>query len=288
MRMNMSSLDRHPRRSLPAAIAGLLCSMILSGAAHAITVDELAKKVEALEAQNAALQAKVEKLEAAQVQRQGQAVAQARKTVENAAPANSASSDSATTIGSYGEIGYSRPLQATDATNASVGRAVITLGHRFNDSTKFVSEFEWENAITSSDDSGEAEVEQLYVEHEFKNGLRGVAGLYLMPVGLINQSHEPTAYYGVFRPDVDTKIIPSTWREVGLGLSGSTEIGLTWDFGITTDQNLSKWDPADDEGRVRGPLQAIHGEGQFASAANVAVHGALNWRAPGMLVGASI
>jgi hypothetical protein len=62
-------------------------------------------------------------------------------------------------------------------------------------------EFEWENAITSADDSGEAEIEQLYVQHDFKSGLRGTAGLYLMPVGLINQNHEPTAYYGVFRAD---------------------------------------------------------------------------------------
>jgi len=68
-------------------------------------------------------------------------------------------------------------------------------------------EFEWENAITSASDTGEAEVEQLWVQHDFKNGLSAIAGLYLMPAGLVNQNHEPTAYYGVFRPDVDTKII---------------------------------------------------------------------------------
>jgi hypothetical protein len=151
-----------------------------------------------------------------------------------------------------------------------------------------VGEFEWENAITSGQDSGEAEVEQLYVEHDFKIGVSGTAGLYLMPAGLINENHEPTAYYGVFRPDVDTKIIPSTWREVGLGLSGRTDIGVSWDLGVTTDQNLTKWDPASDEGRVRGPLQAIHQEGQFATARDFAVHAALNWRGPGTLLGASV
>jgi hypothetical protein len=92
----------------------------------------------------------------------------------------------------------------------------------------------------------------------------------------------------VFRPDVDTKIIPSTWREVGLGLSGHTDIGVSWDLGVTTDQNLTKWDPASDEGRVRGPLQAIHQEGQFATARDFAVHAALNWRGPGTLLGASV
>ncbi len=295
----MSLIERYRLNRSPLVI-GILCALAFGGDAHAVTLEDLAKKIEALEAQNAALQAKVDKLEAAQaqqsaqvqqqavqVQQQAQAVAQVQKTVEETPVRTAADSSSATTVGGYGEIGYTRPTKETDQANVNVGRAVIFLGHQFSDSTKFVGEFEWENAITSAGDSGEAEVEQLYVEHTFQNGLRGTAGLYLMPVGLINQNHEPTAYYGVFRPDVDTRIIPSTWREVGLGLSGDTEIGLSWDLGITTDQNLSHWDPADDEGRVRGPLQAIHGEGQFANAANIALHGALNFRAPGILIGAS-
>jgi hypothetical protein len=119
--------------------------------------------------------------------------------------------------------------------------------------------------------------------------LRGRAGLFLMPVGLLNQNHEPTAYYGVFRPDVDTKIIPSTWREVGLGVSSTTEKGLTWDLALTTMPNLSKWDPTSTEGLIRGPLQAMHGEGQFAAARDLGLVGALNWRGvPGLLAGGSV
>ena len=106
---------------------------------------------------------------------------------------------------------------------------------------------------------------------------------------MLNQNHEPTAYYGVYRPDVETKIVPSTWREVGLGLSGDAPSGLTWDVALTTAPNLSKWDPSSTEGRVRGPLQAMHGEGQFAAARDLGVVGALNWRGvPGLLVGGSI
>jgi hypothetical protein len=74
---------------------------------------------------------------------------------------------------------------------------------------------------------------------------------------------------------------------VGLGLSGKTDSGLTWEGGITTDQNLSKWDPSSDEGATRGPLQAIHQEGQFASARDLAIHASLNWRGPGYLLGGS-
>ncbi len=275
--------------------AGLFSVLGAVGQAHAVTTEELARKLEALEKQNAALQAKVDKLEAAQTQQssqvrqQAQAVEEMKQSAQSAAvPSTPDESEAATTVSSYGEIGYTRPSKAPEKSNVSVGRAVIFVGHRFDAATKMVGEFEWENAITSGQDSGEAEVEQLYVEHDFKIGVSGTAGLYLMPAGLINQNHEPTAYYGVFRPDVDTKIIPSTWREVGLGLSGRSDIGVSWDAGITTDQNLTKWDPASDEGQVRGPLQAIHQEGQFATARDFAVHGALNWRGPGTLIGASV
>jgi hypothetical protein len=289
----MISNYRGSRLTRPQIAAGVLSALAAVGQAHAVTTEELAQKLEALEKQNAALQAEVKKLEAAQtaessqVKQQAQAVEQMQQSAQSGA-APSASEEPSTTVSSYGEIGYTRPTKAPEKSNVSVGRAVIFVGHRFDAATKMVGEFEWENAITSGQDSGEAEVEQLYVEHDFKIGVSGTAGLYLMPAGLINQNHEPTAYYGVFRPDVDTKIIPSTWREVGVGLSGHTDIGLTWDFGVTTDQNLTKWDPASDEGFVRGPLQAIHQEGQFATARDFAVHGALNWRGPGMLLGASV
>lgn len=279
-------------------------------------LEELAAKLEALEAQNAALQGKVERLEAAQtqqsaqaqqqsaqiqqqsaqvqqqaaqVQQQAQAVEQVQQTAQTAAAKVESSWAASTTVSAYGEIGYSHPTKSAADTNTDVQRAVIGIQHRFDDKTKMVAEWEWEHAITSSDDAGESEVEQLWLEREFQNGLRGRAGLFLMPVGLINQNHEPTAYYGVYRPDVDTKIIPSTWREVGLGLSGDISNGLTWDVAVTTAPNLSHWEADSTEGRDRGPLQSIHGEGQFAAARDVGIVGALNWRGiPGLLVGGSI
>jgi hypothetical protein len=287
----MASHERRARLIRSLAAAALLCTLAVGGKARAVTLEELADRLAALEAQNAALQAKVDKLEAAQNQQTAPAQQQARVVEQVAQTASAGALDggaASTSVSSYGEIGYSRPSRAPEQANVDVARAVIGITHRFDDATKMVGEWEWEHAIVSASDSGESEIEQLYVEHQFTNGLRATAGLYLMPVGLINQNHEPTAYYGVFRPDVDTKIIPSTWREVGLGLSGSTDFGLSWEAGITTAPNLSKWDPTSDEGRVRGPLQAIHGEGQFAAAHDPGFHGALNWRAPGLLVGASL
>ncbi|MGC4059927.1 MAG: hypothetical protein QM749_03360 [Aquabacterium sp.] len=276
------------------AVAGLLSTML--SPAHAVTLEELAKKLEAVEAQNAELKAKLDKLEASQrqqatqVQEQAQAVDNVQKAVA-AAPKERTGGNWAdtTTVTSYGEITYSRPFKTPEKTNADVARAVIGITHRFDDKTKMVGEWEWEHAVTSSSDGGESEVEQLFVEREFDVGVRGKAGLFLMPVGLINENHEPTAYYGVFRPDVDTKIVPSTWREVGFSLAGDTQMGLGWQAGVTTGPNLSNWDASTDEGRVRGPLASIHGEGQAASARDFLFHGALNWRGlPGLLLGGSV
>ena len=290
---------------------------------EAAMLAELEKKLDALAAQNNALADKVARLEAAQaaqgtqatqqaavaqqqqaqIQQQAVAVAQAQAAVkadattvaaaQQAIAANTATTQRAgwaanTTVSSYGEIGYSRPTKDVSATNTDVQRAVIGMQHRFDDRTRMVGEWEWEHAITSADDSGESEVEQLWVEREFDSGLKGRAGLFLMPVGLLNQTHEPTAYFGVYRPDTDTKIIPSTWREVGLGLNGDLGNGLNWDVAATTAPNLSRWDAGSTEARERGPLQSIHGEGQFASARTLGTVAALNWRGvPGLWIGGS-
>jgi hypothetical protein len=52
--------------------------------------------------------------------------------------------------------------------------------------------------------------------------LRG--GMVLVPMGFINEFHEPNAYLGTHRPVTESVIIPSTWRENGAGVVGSTGI----------------------------------------------------------------
>lgn len=262
--------------------------MVLSASAEAVTLEDLSRRLDALEAENAALRQKVTELESARGAAPSIDDTRVAAAPGDASAKEKAAGEPSTYVSSYGEIGYTRPSNEPSGANVDVQRAVIGITHRFDEATKMVGEWEWEHAVTSSVDSGESAVEQLYVEHTFQGGWIADAGLFLMPAGLINQHHEPTAYYGVFRPDVDTKIIPSTWREVGLSLARTTESGFTFEGGITTAPNLSKWDPTTDEGRVRGPLAAIHGEGQFAAARDLAAHASLNWRAPGALAGASV
>ena len=204
-------------------------------------------------------------------------------------PFAGASADApATTFFGYGELNYANYPRNRSQTQADLTRAVIGIGHRFDDRTRFVAEFEWEHAVTSADDQGESEVEQFYVERSFTSQIAGRAGLFLIPSGILNTAHEPTQFFGVTRNFVETAIIPTTWREGGLGVTGITDFDLTWDVGITTGFNLAKWDPTSDEGKV-SPLGSIHQELQFAKAANLSAYGALNWRGyPGLLLGGSV
>jgi len=203
-------------------------------------------------------------------------------TVTTAAPA-----EPATVLSSYGEINYNRPKDASKA-QADIRRFVLGLQHRFDDQTKLVGELEVEHTVASSSDKGEVEVEQLYIEHKLNDtyGLR--AGLFLMPVGLLNTNHEPTAYYGVERNFVETAIIPSTWREGGLQVFGEHDNGISWSAGISTGFDLTKWDANASESRET-PLASIHQEMQLAKAHSLAYFGSVDWRGvPGLRLGASV
>ncbi|MYM39416.1 hypothetical protein [Duganella qianjiadongensis] len=274
-----------------AIAATLLAAPFAASAGEAELLARIDKMAAELEQLKAELKASQQKTAVIEQKQQELASAAAPAVAPAPAPAPSApvmASGPTTIIGGYGEINYNRPSKNASAAQTDVRRAVIGIEHRFDEKTKLVSEFEWEHAIASASDSGESAIEQLYVERQFGNGLRGKAGLFLIPAGLLNTSHEPTAYYGVERNFVETAIIPSTWREAGIGLSGDTAEGLSWDAGITTGFDLGKWDAASSEGR-ESPLGAIHQEGQLAKSRDLSVHGALNWRGvPGLLLGGSL
>ncbi len=193
-----------------------------------------------------------------------------------------------TSLFGYGEINYTRPRQDTaqSQAQADVRRAVIGIGHRFNDKLKLISEYEFEHAITSATDKGEAEVEQFYVDYKLSDRMTLKAGLFLMPMGLLNENHEPTHYYGVQRNEVETRIIPTTWREVGLGLYGTLDSGLQYDAGMTTGFSMHKWDTTLGPG---SPLLTMHQEGQMAAARDLAFYGALHYvGVPGLRFGGGL
>ena len=293
------------KKILAQSLCAALIAAVFTAPAHADEaallqrIEKLAAELEAMKAELAANKQKTESVAKTQQQLSATvaentaaiSTATAQPATDARAVAMSESGSASgpqTTISSYGEINYTRPRQANSQAQTDVARAVIGLTHRFDEKTKMVAEFEWEHAVTSKDDQGESEVEQLYVEHELREGLSAKAGLFLMPVGLLNTNHEPTAYYGVHRNFVETAIIPSTWREAGFGLTGTHDNGLTWDLGLTTGFDINKWDGTSTDG-AESPLGSIHQEGQLAKSRDLSMHAAVNWRGvPGLLVGGSV
>src|SRR4029077_5408389 len=95
---------------------------------------------------------------------------------------------------------------------------------------RFYSEVEVEHAISSAEDAGEVEIEQAYLDGLVSRRFNLRAGLLLMPVGIINVYHEPPTFNGVDRPEVDTLIIPSTWREPGFIVVGELVTGIGYEL----------------------------------------------------------
>lgn len=119
-------------------------------------------------------------------------------------------------IGGYGEVHYNQPLtkDIKESGTLDVHRMVMFLGYNFSKKTQFVSEIEFEYAK-------ELWVEQVFLQHKLHKFVNFRAGLMLVPMGIINEYHEPTTFNGVERPVIDNKLSLSTWREIGLGFTGN-------------------------------------------------------------------
>ena len=267
-----------------SALAVLFLLTATASGAQTAGEAELARKLDQLAAELAAVKAQLQQL---QQQRAAPPPAPAAAAPTTAATTERPSAP-ATVLSSYGEINTNRPTKASQNAQADLRRFVLGLQHRFDAKTKLVAELEVEHSVSSASDAGEVAIEQAYVEHQLSPrwALRG--GLFLMPAGLLNESHEPTAFYGVERNFVETAIIPTTWREGGIQFVGSFDNGLTLQAGISTGFDLTKWNAASGEGR-ESPLGAIHQELALAKARDLALFGALNWRGiPGLQLGGSL
>ena len=118
------------------------------------------------------------------------------------------------TLGGYAQIDYNEP-NGSAAGKLDVHRMVVLFGYKFNDKVSFLTEIEYEHVK-------EVYVEQAYLKYKAGN-VNVLAGLMLVPMGIINEYHEPTTFYGVERPNVDKYIVPTTWREMGVGISGNID-----------------------------------------------------------------
>lgn len=192
-------------------------------------------------------------------------------------------------IGGYGEMMYTnyanpRGDTVTNKDTADLERAVIYLGYKFNDWIILNNEIEFEHASTGEGDELKGEVGVEFSQLDFllnrKYNIR--AGLMLMPMGFMNEMHEPTTFHGNHRPDVERYIIPSTWREMGAGLFGEILPGLQYRMYAVNGLNAGGFSNA-------GITEGRQG-GSNAKAEDFAFTGRLDYTptiAPGLMVGAS-
>jgi hypothetical protein len=278
------------RRSIPIGalvIAGAACGLIALPV-QAVTPDELEAKLQALTDEVTALRTELAKVKADQRPAPAVQVESLTPDATASAPVRLTAQNSGLTWSGYGQIDYARPTDNPSDTTSTVSRFVVGMSNQFDERTRLVSEVEIENTISSAEDPGEVEVEQLYVERRIDDAMFGKLGLFLIPSGLLNENHEPTTFYGVLRNRVETAIIPTTWREGGALVQATTEWGLRWDVGVTTGFDLSKWDPASPEG-LESPLGSIHQELALAKASDLSGIAAVNYTGvPGLRLGASI
>jgi hypothetical protein len=140
-----------------------------------------------------------------------------------------------TTLGGYGELHYNS-IDASDAAfdvdEVDFHRFVLFFGHEFNDRMRFFSELEVEHSLVGDGEPGEVELEQAYVDFSLTQSISAQAGLFLLPIGILNETHEPPSFYGVERNDVESVIIPATWWEAGSSVSGNLANGLSWNFAV--------------------------------------------------------
>jgi hypothetical protein len=130
-------------------------------------------------------------------------------------------------IGGYGEIVYEN-YSVTREDDAPSGRmdkvdalrGILYVGYKFDDRFLVNSEMEFEHGAT--DQTGSVSLEFAYVDYRISDGFGLRGGLLLSPMGLLNELHEPPIFLGARRPQTENRIIPTTWRENGVGVFGET------------------------------------------------------------------
>lgn len=136
-------------------------------------------------------------------------------------------------LAGYGEVLYQNFNDSKDDGSASGEkdrvdflRNIVYVGFRFNEWILFNSELEFEHSSTGK--AGEVSVEFGYVDLLLSNEINVRAGLVLVPLGIVNERHEPSTFHGSKRTEIEQVIIPSTWRTNGAGIFGEITHGLDY------------------------------------------------------------
>lgn len=165
-------------------------------------------------------------------------------------------------LGGYGEIHYNHynkdpemgGKQQKDQVDAH--RFVLFVGYDFTDKVRLFSEIELEHSLSGDGKPGEVELEQAYIEIDTTADSKLKLGQFLIPVGILNETHEPDTFYGVERNRLEKEVIPATWWEAGAMFSQDLGGGLTYDVALHSGLNLYQG-PAKNNTDIRGGRQKV-------------------------------
>jgi hypothetical protein len=250
--------------------------------ANTPTLEELWALVQAQQAEINALKAQVETqqlelseraAEVAEVKTENEAQSmQLEATLDYLETSPLAQAAPAVSIGGYGELHYNN---LDSGNEIDYHRFVLYFGHAFTENLSFYSELELEHALAGEDAPGEIELEQAFVQWDFSPSHRIRAGMMLVPVGFLNETHEPDTFYGVERNSIEKNVIPTTWWEAGASLSGEVTSTLKYDFMLHSGLALDLDHPsAKKQTNIRSARQKV----SEATAEALAYSGRLEWQ----------
>lgn len=155
------------------------------------------------------------------------------------------SPDTETRLPVTGYMDFHVNKESGDSFRPDFHRFVLLFGHSFSDRIKFWSELELEHALVEGgQESGEVALEQAYLDFLITPKFNLRAGMLLTPVGIVNERHEPPSFNGVERPFVESIIIPTTWRELGFGITGDLGRGVRYRAYLTSALDASRFNAA--------------------------------------------
>jgi hypothetical protein len=146
-------------------------------------------------------------------------------------------------IGAYGEIKYGwhqNPAAGGQWQNGfDAHRLVLLPTYAIAPNIIFNAEIEFEHGGIAFDPDdklrGSVDVEQVFVDFLILDQLNWRSpGIDLIPIGYINQHHEPTQFYSVNRPELYNGLIPSTWRAGATSFYGTIADGIKYQVQAST------------------------------------------------------
>ncbi len=288
---------RFPRRPLAAALILALASGTALADRTEPTQEELLQRIESLERMLQELKEQTRQAAGSAAQARTEAAAAAKTQAQEAAAVAEQPAAQGwwnrTSVNGYGELHYNN-LEADDykrdKKEFDLHRFVLGIEHRFSEKARLHGEVEFEHNTTKDNNDGsgksspgEVEIEQAWIEYRLREDLAAQGGVFLLPVGILNQTHEPGTFYGVERNDVESVIVPTTWWTGGAGLFGDLAPGVGFNVAVHEGQKMST--TGGNAFRVRQGRQKT----SEASGEDPAVTAALKFtRIPGLELGGAV